>query len=212
MAKSKTSSSKMQSSDSTMNGSYSLEFKDFFIDELKDIYWAEKHLTKALPKMQKAATSEELRNAFADHLAVTQTQVSRLEQAFELLGAKAVAKKCDAMAGLVEEANGIIEETEKGTSIRDVGLVLAAQKVEHYEIATYGGLVTLAKTMGNDELSSLLEETLAEEKETDELLTSLAEGGINSAAATEGMEQEEEGEEAEEEFDSINLKKKTAKR
>jgi len=212
MAKSKTSSSKMQSSDSTMNGSYSPEFKDFFIDELKDIYWAEKHLTKALPKMQKAATSEELRNAFADHLAVTQTQVSRLEQAFELLGAKAVAKKCDAMVGLVEEANGIIEETEKGTSIRDVGLVLAAQKVEHYEIATYGGLVTLAKTMGNDELSSLLEETLAEEKETDELLTSLAEGGINSAAATEGMEQEEEGEEAEEEFDSINLKKKTAKR
>jgi len=209
MAKSKTSSSKMQSSGSTMDGSYSPEFKDFFVDELKDIYWAEKHLTKALPKMQKAATSEELRNAFADHLAVTQTQVTRLEQAFELLGARPVAKKCDAMAGLVEEANGIIDETEKGTSIRDVGLVLAAQKVEHYEIATYGGLVTLAKTMGNDELSSLLEETLAEEKETDELLTSLAEGGINSAAATEGMEQEEEGEE---EFDSVNLKKKTAKK
>jgi len=212
MAKSKSSSSKAQSSASNMEGSYSPEFKEFFVDGLKDIYWAEKHLTKALPKMQKAATSEELRNAFAEHLTVTQTQVSRLEQAFELLGAKAVAKKCDAMAGLVEEANGIIEQTEKGTSIRDVGLILAAQKVEHYEIATYGGLVTLAKTMGNEEMSALLEETLAEEKETDELLTTLAEGGINSAAAAEGMEQEEEGEEAEEEFESVNLKKKSAKK
>jgi ferritin-like metal-binding protein YciE len=212
MAKSKTSSSKAKSSAPMMEGgSYSPEFKDFFVDELKDIYWAEKHLTKALPKMQKACTSEELRNAFADHLAVTQTQVTRLEQAFELLGAKAVAKKCDAMAGLVEEANGIIEETEKGTSIRDVGLVLAAQKVEHYEIATYGGLVTLAKTMGNEELSSLLEETLAEEKETDELLTSLAEGGINNAAAREGME-EETGEEGEEEYESINLNKKSGRK
>ncbi|MEP7319881.1 MAG: ferritin-like domain-containing protein, partial [Panacibacter sp.] len=172
MAKSKTTSSRAKSSASTMeDSSYSPEFKDFFVDELKDIYWAEKHLTKALPKMQKACTSDELRNAFADHLVVTQTQVTRLEQAFELLGEKAVAKKCDAMAGLVEEANGIIDETEKGASIRDVGLVLAAQKVEHYEIATYGGLVTLAKTMGNDELAALLEETLAEEKETDELLT-----------------------------------------
>jgi ferritin-like metal-binding protein YciE len=214
MAKSKTSSSKAKSSASMMeSGSYSPEFKDFFVEELKDIYWAEKHLTKALPKMQKACTSEELRNAFADHLQVTQMQVTRLEQAFEMLGAKAVAKKCDAMAGLVEEANGIIEETEKGTNIRDVGLVIAAQKVEHYEIAAYGGLVTLAKTMGNEELSALLEETLAEEKETDELLTSLAEGGINSAAAREGMEEtESEGEESEEEYESINLKKKTAKK
>ncbi|MEO6722167.1 MAG: ferritin-like domain-containing protein [Ferruginibacter sp.] len=211
MAKSKTSSSKSKSSATMEDSSYSSEFKDFFVDELKDIYWAEKHLTKALPKMQKAATSDELRNAFADHLQATQTHVARLEQAFELLGEKAVAKKCDAMAGLVEEGNGIIEETEKGTSIRDVGLVLAAQKVEHYEIATYGGLVTLAKTMGNDELASLLEETLAEEKETDELLTSLAEGGINNAAAREGMEQEE-SEVGSEAFDSINLKTKTARK
>ena len=212
MAKSKTSTSKAKSSASAMeDSSYSPEFKDFFVDELKDIYWAEKHLTKALPKMQKACTSDDLRNAFAEHLEQTQTHVTRLEQAFELLGEKAVAKKCDAMAGLVEEANGIIEETDKGTSIRDVGLIMAAQKVEHYEIATYGALVTLAKTMGNDELSSLLEETLGEEKETDELLTSLAEGGINGAAAREGME-EEGMEEGQEEFDSINLNKKTAKK
>ena len=216
MAKSKPSTSRTKSPAATMHASasYSPEFKDFFVDELKDIYWAEKHLTKALPKMQKAATSEELRNAFAEHLTITQTQVSRLEQVFELLGEKAVAKKCDAMAGLVEEANGIIEETEKGTHIRDVGLVLAGQKVEHYEIATYGGLVTLAKTMGNTEISDLLAQTLAEEKETDELLTQLAEGGINSSAASEGMEMssEEDDEEPEAEFESINLKKKTARK
>ena len=214
MAKSKPSTSRTKSPAATMDASasYSSEFKDFFVDNLKDIYWAEKHLTKALPKMQKAATSEELRNAFAEHLTVTQTQVSRLEQVFELLGEKAVAKKCEAMAGLVEEANSVIEETDKGTHIRDVGLVISAQKVEHYEIAAYGGLVTLAKTIGNTEVSDLLEETLAEEKEADELLTQLAEGGINSSAATEGMEMASEEEEPEAEFESINLKKRTARK
>lgn len=170
----------------------SKSFKDFFVEELKDIYWAEKHLTKALPKMQKAATSQELSAAFADHLEVTKQQVNRLEQVFELLGEKAVAKKCDAMAGLVEEANGIIEDTEKGTHIRDVGLVLAAQKVEHYEIATYGGLAQLAKVMGNEEIKSLLGTTLDEEKESDELLTRLAEAGINEAASMERMDGEDQ--------------------
>lgn len=160
------------------------EFSNFFIDELKDIYWAEKHLTKALPKMQKAATSEKLAKSFADHLEQTKEHVARLEKVFEILGEKAQAKKCDAMAGLVEEANGIIEETEKGTSIRDVGLVIAAQKVEHYEIATYGGLAQLAKVMGNEEVKNLLGKTLDEEKAADELLTSLAEGGINKSAAS----------------------------
>ena len=207
MAKSKTSASKMQAEDS-METSYSPEFKEFFIDELKDIYWAEKHLTKALPKMQKAATSDELKNAFAEHLEITKNQVSRLEQIFELLGAKAQAKKCDAMAGLVEEANGVIEETEKGSHIRDAGLILCAQKVEHYEIATYGGLAQLAKTMGNEEVKNLLGATLDEEKEADEMLTTLAEGSINESAAKEGMEEEVPAEE----FASINLKSKNGKK
>lgn len=163
------------------------QFISFFVDELKDIYWAEKHLTKALPKMQKAATSKELAQSFADHLKVTNQQITRLEEIFRLLGHKAVAKKCDAMAGLVEEANGIIEETDKGTYLRDVGLVLAAQKVEHYEIATYGGLAQLARVMGNEKIAGLLKTTLIEEKDADDLLTELAESGINEAATMEGM-------------------------
>lgn len=162
--------------------------RDFFIDELKDIYWAEKHLTKALPKMQKAATSPELQQAFADHLEVTNTQVARLEQAFEMLGKKAQAKKCDAMAGILEEGEGIISETEKGSATRDVGLVLSGQKVEHYEIATYGGLAQLARTLGEDQVAELLEATLAEEKEADGLLTQIAESSINYAAAKEEVE------------------------
>ena len=208
MAKSKTSSSKMQAEDSMESSSYSPEFREFFIDGLKDIYWAEKHLTKALPKMQKAATSEELKNAFAEHLEITKNQVTRLEQIFELLGSKPQAKKCDAMAGLVEEANSVIEETEKGTHIRDAGLIISAQKVEHYEIAAYGGLAQLAKTMGNEEIKNLLGETLDEEKEADEMLTGLAEGTINEAAAREGMEEEEPAEE----YASINLKTKTGRK
>ena len=157
----------------------------FFMDELKDIYWAEKHLVKTLPKMKKAATSEELQAAFADHLEVTKEHIARLEQAFELLGKKAQAKKCEAMEGITKEGEGIIEETEAGTATRDVGLVLAAQKVEHYEISTYGGLAQLAKTLGLDEVADLLEATLAEEKEADETLTQVAESGINYEASEE---------------------------
>jgi ferritin-like metal-binding protein YciE len=159
--------------------------QELFIEELRDIYWAEKHLLKALPKMEKAASSEELANAFAEHLAVTQEQVSRLEQVFELLGEKARGKKCDAMEGLVKEAESVIEDTEEGTSTRDVALIIAAQKVEHYEIAAYGGLATLAKTMGKTEIKDLLGQTLDEEKETDELLTQLAETSINQSASQE---------------------------
>jgi ferritin-like metal-binding protein YciE len=158
---------------------------ELFIDEIKDIYWAEKHLTKALPKMQKAATSEELKEAFETHLEQTQGHVERLEQVFEMLDHKVQSKKCDAMAGLVEEGEGIIADTEAGTATRDVGLILAAQKVEHYEIATYGGLAQLAKTIGRDDVAEILAETLAEEKETDELLTQIAENDINYEASTE---------------------------
>lgn len=158
---------------------------EFLIDELKDIYWAEKHLTKALPKMAKAASSDELRQAFENHLSQTEEHVARLEQVFELLGMKPMAKKCDAMEGLVEEGKSIIEDTEDDTSTRDVGLIIAAQKVEHYEIATYGGLAQLAKTLGLSEVKEILGQTLSEEKETDELLTEIAETHINIEAAGE---------------------------
>lgn len=159
--------------------------KSFFEDELKDIYWAEKNIVKTLPRMQKAATSEELQAAFEEHTRQSQTHVERLEQVFELLGAKAQAKKCDAMAGIIEEGKGIVEETEKGTATRDVGLILAAQKVEHYEIATYGGLAQLATTLGLEDVADLLRQTLEEEKETDVKLTEIAESSVNYEASEE---------------------------
>jgi ferritin-like metal-binding protein YciE len=159
--------------------------EEFFLDEIRDIYWAEKHLTKALPKMERAATSEELQTAFADHLEVTREQVSRLEQVFEMLGEKPRGKKCDGMEGLVKEAESVIEDTEAGTSTRDVGLIISAQKVEHYEIAAYGGLAQLAKTLGKEDVAAILGEILEEEKEADELLTNLAESGVNASATQE---------------------------
>lgn len=161
------------------------EFHEFFVDELKDIYWAEKHLVKALPKMKKAATSPELAAAFETHTQETQTHIDTLEQVFALLDEKPVAKKCDAMAGLLEEADSIISDTEKGTLTRDAGLILAAQKVEHYEIATYGTLKTFAETMGHTDVADLLQQTLDNEKATDEALTSIAESFVNEQAASE---------------------------
>ena len=158
---------------------------EFFTDEIKDIYWAEKHLVKALPKMKKAATSDELKDAIETHLGQTQEHVARLEQVFELLDEKAQAKKCDAMAGLVEEGNSIVEDTETGTATRDVGIIMASQKIEHYEIATYGGLAQLAKTLGREDILDILVKTLEEEKETDELLTGIAENNINYEASEE---------------------------
>lgn len=180
---SKTSASNNHSKTTSSKGNGQLE--KFMHDSLKDIYWAEKHLTKALPKMEKAATSKELKAAIMEHLEVTEQHVERLEQVFELMGKKPQAKKCEAMEGLTKEAESIIEETEKGTSTRDVGIIMAAQKVEHYEIATYGGLTQLAKTMGLAEVADLLGQTLQEEKETDEHLTSIAENDINLQAERE---------------------------
>ena len=161
------------------------EFHEFFVDEIKDIYWAEKHLVKALPKMKKAATSPELAAAFDKHTAETQIHIERLEQVFALLEEKPAAKKCDAMAGLLEEADGIIEDTDAGTMIRDAGLILGAQKVEHYEIATYGTLKTFAACMGHSEVEALLQLTLDEEKATDLALTEVAEAAVNDAAVAE---------------------------
>jgi ferritin-like metal-binding protein YciE len=161
------------------------EFHKFFVDELKDIYWAEKHLAKALPKMKKAATSPELAEAFEKHTLETEGHIETLEQVFSLLEEKAAAKKCDAMAGLLEEANGIIEDTDAGTMIRDAGLILAAQKVEHYEIATYGTLKVFAESMGHTEVAELLGQTLENEKATDVALTECATTFVNEAAAQE---------------------------
>lgn len=173
------------------NGQGNTQLEKFFTDSLKDIYWAEKNLTKALPKMQKAATTEELKSAIEEHLAQTEEHVTRLEQVFELMGKKAQAKKCDAMEGLIKEGESIVEETEDGSMTRDVGIIMAAQKVEHYEIATYGGLVQLAKTMGMEEAAGILEQTLEEEKQTDQGLTDIAENNINWEAEQEGESEEE---------------------
>jgi ferritin-like metal-binding protein YciE len=195
--KTKTASAKTTSTKSA-NGSQSKSkaegnetdnmLEEFFKDEIKDIYWAEKHLVKTLPKMAKAATSPELKEAFTNHLEETKVHVERLEQVFELLEEKAQAKKCDAMDGITKEGDGIVEETETGTATRDVGLILAGQKVEHYEIATYGGLAQLARNLGRDDVADLLEQTLEEEKAADQLLTTVAEDNVNYEAAEEKEE------------------------
>jgi len=168
------------------------QLQEFFVDTLKDIYWAEKHLTKALPKMQKSATTPQLQEAIETHLDQTMEHVTRLEQVFEIIGEKPMAKKCDAMEGLTKEAESIVEETEDGSMTRDAAIILAAQKVEHYEIATYGGLVEYARILGFDDAVDILQSTLDEEKETDQLLTGIAENDINWQAEQEGGENEEE--------------------
>jgi ferritin-like metal-binding protein YciE len=183
--KSKGSSSSKGSSNSSSQKNESGMLEELFLDEIKDIYWAEKHLLKVLPRMEKAATSEELKQSFTEHLEVTRGQVERLEQAFEILGKKAQGKKCEAMDGITKEGESIIEDTEKGTMTRDVGLIMAAQKVEHYEIATYGSLAQLAKTLGRNDIADLMGQTLEEEKAADEMLTGIAENNINVDATAE---------------------------
>lgn len=157
------------------------ELKDLFEDALKDIYWAEKALTKALPKMEKNASAPKLKKAIARHLEETQTHISRLEDCFSAIGKKAVAKKCDAMQGLLDEGKSIMEETVAGP-VRDAGIIAAAQKVEHYEIATYGTLAAYAKVLDEKKCLKPLLATLAEEKACDELLTSIADTDLNSEA------------------------------
>ena len=175
----------MKTTSKKQEGQENKALNELFLDEMKDIYWAEKHLVKALSKMSKNATSEEVRKAFEDHMAQTEGHVNRLEQAFESIGEKAKAVKCEAMEGLMKEAEQIMEETEKGTMVRDAALISAAQKVEHYEIASYGTLKTLAGVLGYNDAAKLLEATLEEEKTTDGLLTQIAESHINEAAAAE---------------------------
>jgi ferritin-like metal-binding protein YciE len=176
-----------QKSSTALTGDSSM-LTEFFIDELKDIYWAEKHLVKVLPKMEKAATTQELKDAIKEHLEVTKTHVSRLEEVFGLLNKTPQAKKCEAMAGITKEGDDIVSDTEKGSITRDVGIILAAQKVEHYEISTYGGLAQLAKTLNLQQVADILHTTLEEEKETDEKLTQIAENHINVEAAEEQVQ------------------------
>jgi ferritin-like metal-binding protein YciE len=192
MARNTTTGGTRRKTGNTEMKSETTMLRELFVDELKDILWAEKHLLKALPKMQKACTSEELATAFEEHLRVTEGQIGRIEQVFEILEMPLKAKKCEAMDGLVREGQNIIQELPKGTSVRDAGLIISAQKIEHYEIAAYGSLVQLAKTMGETDIADLLQLTLDEEKETDQLLTELAVSSINIEADN---ETEDEGEE-----------------
>jgi ferritin-like metal-binding protein YciE len=154
---------------------------DLLVDELKDLYSAENQLLKALPKMAKAASNPELRAGFEEHLEQTRGHVKRLEQACQQLEVTPKGKKCAAMEGLIEEGKELIEE-DASPSVLDAGLIAAAQKVEHYEIASYGTVCTWANLLGFDEVASLLGETLGEEKATDEKLTTLAEATVNEAA------------------------------
>ena len=165
------------------------KLREFFTAQLEDLLWAEKKLVKTLPKMQEAATSAERKEAFANHLAQTETHVSRLEQVFGIIGEEVDTTKCAAMAGIVDEGADIIDETEEGTAQRDVGLIFAGQKAEHYEIASYGGMITLAKTLGYNDAAELLGQTLEEEKQADSLLTRIAESSINYQASTEPAEE-----------------------
>ncbi len=183
-------------SKSASNGSSQKEnLSKVFEDTLKDIYWAEKHLTKALPKMSKAAHDENLSSAFQEHLQQTEGHVERLEQVFEQLGKRAQGKKCPAMEGLVEEGKEAIDEYDKGYA-RDAALIISAQKIEHYEIAAYGSLKAHAEMMGEEQIASLLDETLQEESETDEKLTEIS-GNVNQQAYAEGEENSEEMEDEE---------------
>lgn len=178
----KSSSTKPTTKDKVAPKSDAAEkLKDFFVDGLKDIFWAEQALVKNLPKMEKNATAPELKKAVADHLEQTKGQVERLKEVFKSVGEKAEAVKCDAMEGLLEEAEGILEETEPG-AVRDAAIIAAAQKVEHYEIASYGTLATYANLLGMKDAAKLLHTTLEEEKKCDSDLTVLAETKINIEA------------------------------
>lgn len=158
---------------------------EFFIDELKDLLWAERELVDTLPDMAEAATSQELKNAFSSHLQQTETHVTRLEQIFGILGLEPETTTCDAMSGIIDEGDGIISDTEEGTAQRDVGLIFAGQKAEHYEIASYGGMISLAKTLGYYDIAEILVMTIDEEKTADALLTQIAENHVNYDAGNE---------------------------
>jgi ferritin-like metal-binding protein YciE len=162
------------------------------MNSLKDIYWAENQLLKALPEMRDSATTPELKMVIQEHIGQTKDHVKRLEEAFAFFGQPAEGKKCEAMAGLIKEGQTILEETEAGTMSRDAAIIMAAQKVEHYEIATYGSLLEFARTLGLKEVAGLLHATLDEEKQADQGLTIIAQTGINWDAEHERVAEENE--------------------
>jgi len=180
-ANQKTNGSKGASSGNGLRG--------LFEDSIKDMYWAEKALVKAIPKMAKNACSEELVKILKKHLTVTEEQVNRLEDVFDILGKTARARKCEAMEGLIKEGESIMEETEEGL-VRDAGIILAGQKIEHYEIATYGTLSAFATKLGEQKIAALFEQSLNEEKDADKALTSVTETSINLGTAEGEMAQE----------------------
>jgi ferritin-like metal-binding protein YciE len=177
--------------------------EDLFVEELKDIYSAEKQAVRAYPRLAKAVESEEVKEAMQEHLEQTKQQVERLDRVFEILEKRSGGKTCEGMKGLLEEAFTHVEEIEDGP-VRDAALIGALQKVEHYEISAYGTVATLAEAMEQEEIRQLLVETLEEEKETDEKLTQVA-STVNSAAMAQGDEEEEDEEELEEDDEDEDL-------
>ena len=161
------------------------ELKEFFTNHLKNLYWAEKKLVDTLPEMAEAATSDKLRNALRDHLQQTEEHVFRLEQVFNMIGEEADTSKCKIMNSIADAGSSIISSTEDGTALRDAGLIFGGQMAEHYEIAAYGNMVQLAKALGYNDAAELFSQTLAEEKEADELLTQIAEQDVNYKVGSE---------------------------
>lgn len=158
----------------------------FFSDQLKDMYYAEQEVLKALPELKSAATTEELEDAIEEHTLQTRRHIKRLEKIFHMIGLRPEGKRCEAMDGIIKECKTIIRDTEENTMTRDAALIIATQKIEHYEIASYGGLVALALTMGLGRAADILDKTLAEEMDTDQMLTDIAENYINVEAEHEG--------------------------
>jgi ferritin-like metal-binding protein YciE len=190
MKDSKMPSKRQKSSDGDMVAAAvgaATRLKELFVDSLKDIYWAENALVNALPKMARNATSPLLASAIKEHIEITKYQVARLEAIFDLLGKKAEERKCEAMAGLLKEGDSILEETAPGP-VRDAGIIAASQKIEHYEIATYGTLCSFAKALGENDAVRLLTQTLAEEKEADMILSDAACSSVNLVAADNTMD------------------------
>lgn len=188
MKSSKTKTGSPESTTTTHGGTAKPSMLEkFFTDQLKDILWAEQQLIKVMPEIQKACSTEELEDAIESHIRQTERHARRLEKVFDMIGKKAEPKTCEAMVGLIREAREIISDTPKGSMTRDAALIIAVQKIEHYEIATYGGLVQLAITLGLDRAAELLDRTLTEEEQADHLLTDIAEDCINMEAEKEGV-------------------------
>ena len=158
---------------------------EFFVEEVKDIYFAEHEALKALKKMEKAATSKALKDSIIQHQGETEEQIKRLEEVFSLLGEKPSKKKCEGILGIIKDGESVIEDTDDNTMVRDAAIIIASQKLEHYEITSYGSLAELARTLGKDDVAELLDVTLEEEKKTDVSLTVLAEESINEEASNE---------------------------